>query len=177
MKLSDIFEDALILNEIYDTKAPVKAWVKDRLGNLEGEFSIGDKTFLIALEPFVYEFEQKKYKCINVSFSLMINGKESQQLTLTNRQSSKVLGAFLNNIRDKIPEFDCDAITFMAEDNVDQRMRIYNYFARHFGQGFTERIENIENGLGKKTVLFNNNIVNHKDFIEFLKKKRKLRAE
>jgi len=38
MKLSDVFEDALILNEIYDTKA----WVKDRLGNLEGEFSIGE---------------------------------------------------------------------------------------------------------------------------------------
>ena len=42
MKLSDVFEDALILNEIYDTKAPVKAWIKDRLGNLEGEFSIGE---------------------------------------------------------------------------------------------------------------------------------------
>lgn len=175
MRLHDLFEpyQVLHLNEVFDTKIPVDRWWHE--GEiLFGELHIDDAIYHISFEPSTYSFQTKTYNFINVAFAKFINGTRVQTLTFNKgnpANASKVIGAILNAFYEKLKDYKFDAVTLIATDNVDQRMRIYNAIARWEAKKYGSYLPNIPlPGGGKATILFDRNFDReaHDDFVKFV---------
>lgn len=117
------------INEVFDTKVPVENW-RQQGNNIIGNINIDNEQFQIIIEVQHYTFQNNNFNFLNVAFTKIVNGKPSQVLTITSKNSTKILGAIYNAIADKIKElsidYEIDAIVFVARDNVDKRMSVYN---------------------------------------------------
>jgi len=136
MKLDGIFENALPITEIFNTKVSVDSWTQ-RGNVLVGALTITDQQYEIYLEPRVLNISpQKSYNIINIAFAKLVDGLPSSQLTLTSGNASSVIGAMINAMYNKLPDYDYDAVVFVARDNTEQRMRVYNNIAHTMAQKF-----------------------------------------
>jgi hypothetical protein len=144
-----------------------------------GTAVLGDEVFQLRLEPFTLPLGDINYQAINVAFAKMVNGEPSEQLTLTSKNASKIVGAVTNALLERVALYDFDAVVFIAEDNIEARMTIYNKVAeRKWTQrGLGESVQNIELGDGRRcTLLLSKELARHRRdaFIEHLKKLKKM---
>lgn len=127
MKLYEI--TSFILNEIFDTVIPVDKW--ELQGPVEiGVLYVGTDEYRILFEKFEYDVNGALKNGLNIAFEKWINGEYSQKLALDNSSASKILGAIYNACLDKLKKTNYDAIIFVAVDNTEKRMNIYNAMAR-----------------------------------------------
>ena len=159
MKLFEISK-LLILNEILNTKIAVDSWHKDGEKDI-GVMHIDNDAYHVILEPVSYnEIPDHPLIVVNVAFEKLVNNQSTQEMTGDNKSASKVIGAITHALHDRLQQYHCDVIIFVAKDNVAKRMRVYNYVASHFGAGFSRRRENIKlNSAGAvATMLIGNHI-------------------
>jgi hypothetical protein len=176
MKINDLFTGFVpSLNEIFDTKIPVENWMTSKSGARIGKLEVDEDLYLIELTPHTYDFQTTTYKFINVSFKKIINGKESEDLTFTNKTGSKVIGSIVHGVIDELKNFDADAIVFIATDHIEQRMRIYNRLFSNLGglinSEFSGSIKDIKIPNGNMSIILNKRISNEdvNSFVEYLK--------
>lgn len=156
MKLADL--DVFALNEVFDTKIPVEHWI--RMPGVDiGKITIDNEQFQIIVEQNHYSFDNHTINFLNVAFEKIVDGQPSQQLVLTSKNSSKILGAVMNAASDAVNRYDVDAIVFVATDNTEQRMRVYNKMVSNLLSPFRTYKQNINlpNG-GKMTLLLKDRI-------------------
>lgn len=176
MKLHDLFEpyEILHLNEVFDTKIPVNKW-RSQGRTLTGELNIDNAVYHISLEPSTYKFQTKIYNFINITFAKIVNGEPIQTLTFDKENpanASKVIGAIVNALYDKLTGYQYHAIVMAAMDNVQQRMRIYDSVARwkgaKLGASVLYDIPLLKGG--KATIIFDKNFDReaHDDFVKFV---------
>jgi hypothetical protein len=177
MKLINLFDtDGFIphINEVFDTIIPVDSWTT-RGETKVGHLKIDNEDYYILLEPKIFSFNNQSYNFINIAFRKMVNGEESEELTYTNIAGSKVIGAIANAMRTELKKHEYAAIVFVATDNVDKRMAIYNNLTRKFGGDFLSCRPDVPIPGGKMTILFNKNFsAHHKEFEEHLKTSGKI---
>ena len=167
----------LNLAEVYNTKIPVDNWFRDGNSNF-GFIDISGEKFKIIIEELNYSFNSKTFNFLNVAFSKIVNGIETQNLTASSKNPSKILGAIFNAIADKLANIDSsniDAIVFVARDNVNKRMSIYNRMSSNLLNPFNNVLQDVKipNG-GRMTILLNsklstdetNNFINHLKTLE-----------
>lgn len=165
------------LAESLDTYFADEAW--SQVGSRQvGRGYLGDEEFEVYLEPGVFTIDDFEYNFINASFAKMIDGKPSEELTLTGKSASKIVGAVANALVDRVQLYDMDAVIFFANDNVEDRMRVYNKVAERKWTrlGFGSAIYDIDMGDGRKmTLLVDKDLGKQRldTFIEHLKKLRK----
>lgn len=146
------------LHESMNTKIPVDSW-KQEGNELHGFIEIDSEIFRIELQPITYQ----EYNAINVGFSKIVDDHPTQEIIVTSKNASKVIGAVANAIMDKLNEFTYDAIVFIAASAVDQRMRIYNIVAKKFHQMFKAMIPNVKLQNGQQmTILLGRSFPNDK---------------
>lgn len=156
MYLHDLFEIVINVNEVFDTKISPDKW-EQRNNQLVGTLSIDQTTYEIYLEPADYSIKDKTFNIINVAFAKIVNEQPDRNLSLNNKSASKIFGAIINALLEKIKQFEYDAIVFIARDNIEKRMSLYNQIARHKGGNFLSQKENITIPGGQATVLYNKN--------------------
>lgn len=150
------------LDEVYNTKIPVERWTTND-NSVVGDIIIDGERFQIMIELLHYSFNSNRFSFLNIAFAKIISGAPSQELTITSKNASKILGAIFNAASDKVKElsnqYDIKAIVFVARDNVEKRMSVYNKMTSNLFNPFTMSKTNIPlpNG-GKITALF------HKSF-------------
>ena len=175
-KFIDLFDFVVNINEVQDTKIPPKSLTTEAGGARAGHIVIKAEDYFIHLEPKTYKFDGKTYTFINIAFKKAIDGKESEDLTFDNKAGSTVIGAIFNAASDEVKKYEVNAIVFIAKDNVEQRMRIYNNLTSKFHPDFLACIKNITIPSGKMTIIFNTKIKipETEKFIEYLKKEEKI---
>lgn len=126
------------LYEVLNTRIPIENWNQED-NRLIGQLVIDNFTYHIFLEPRTYPFNNKIYNFINVGFAKMVNNKPEYGITFDKASStkrldaaktSKIVGAISNGLIDKLKDYHYDAVVLIAQDDVEQRMRIYNMIAR-----------------------------------------------
>lgn len=179
MKLHDLFDFVISLNEVLDTKIDPKSWDHGLNNSLIGNILIDDKTFLIKLEPLTYNFNEKAYLGINVAFSLFKDGKEIETLTYDNKSGSKIIGAIINALETKVNEYDWDFLLFIASNDIEKRMKIYNKIANWKLKGVSGDIitDIVINGNSKATIIIKDKSLPTDEFLKFLKTKQKFKGE
>lgn len=168
MKLEQLFEnidsnDLLVLNEIFNTKIPVDEWKQIDGETIHGYITVNNERYVIILEARTYNFNSNSVPFVSVAFAKIDEqGIMSRELTLDNKSASKVIGAITNGLYDKLSQYDVNIIVFVARDNVQQRMRVYNYVANNLGRGFNITKQNISLPDGAlATVMHNKNVDKH----------------
>lgn len=176
MKLHDLFDFIVSLNEVLDTKIPPNSWENGPNDSLIGKILVDDKTFLIKLEPLTYSFNEKEYLGINVAFTLFKDNKEIEILTYDNRSGSKIIGAIINALETKVNEYNWDFLLFIATNNIEKRMKIYNKIAswKLKGVGGDVITDITINGNNKATVIVKDKSLPMDEFLKFLKTKQKI---
>lgn len=176
MKLHDLFDFVISLNEVLDTKIEPKSWENGPNDSLIGKILVDDKTFLIKLEPLTYSFNEKEYLGINVAFTLFKDNKEIEILTYDNRSGSKIIGAIINALETKVNEYNWDFLLFIATNNIEKRMKIYNKIAswKLKGVGGDVITDITINGNNKATVIVKDKSLPMDEFLKFLKTKQKI---
>lgn len=150
MNLPEIFGVDWIenLNESLTTRFDTTKWkIVDGVDTGIGQ--LGAETFKIRLQPQTYIFKDHTYNFVNVSFSKLQNGVETEELQLNSTNASLIIGAITNGIQDRTNIYDLDGIVFIAADNVQKRMRLYNAIARRKWAGLGTIIENVDIGGGR----------------------------
>jgi len=167
MKLQELVSSdgyVVDLYEVFNATREVN-WYHDQ-GAYCGDFEVNNAQYRVLFEPFVY---QNKFNCLNVAFQIKNKNEWSTKPTYDNKSASVVMGVVVNALYEKKDYFDYDALIFVATDNTDKRMRIYNSIARWKLKDLGTIIENIPLGLGKiGTVIVSDNIKNTDDFKEWL---------
>lgn len=189
MKLNDLkprkptLQEHLGLEWVFDlyetlkTRFDDEAW--ERIGKNEvGTATLGDETFRIVLEPGTFPIDGIKYRIINAAFQKIVDGKPTEELQLSGKNASKIVGAISNALLDRVQLFDFDGVIFIAKDHVEARMRLYNKVAdRSWVQkGLGESIKDIDLGGGAMaTALLSKELSRQKrdQFIEFVKSMKK----
>lgn len=188
MKLSDIkkptLQEALKLewvfnlHETLNTRFDDESW--EQVGrNQVGTAVLGDETFRIIMEPQHFLLDGINYHFINVALQKIVDGKPSEELQLNSKNASKIVGAITNALLERVALYDFDAVVFIASDNIEARMTIYNKIANRkwTQQGLGQSLENIDLGDGRKmTILLSKELARHKSsaFIDHLKRLKKL---
>ncbi len=164
----------LCLNEVFDTKIPVDNWSRDN-NRLMGDINIDNEHFQVIIEIQHYNFQSNYFNFLNIAFAKIVDGKPSQELTINNKNSAKILGAIYNAIIAKTKElsaqYEIDAIVFVARDNVNKRMSIYNKMTSTMFNPFLVYKTDIPLPDGAKmTALFRDNIDPQlfKSFVEYV---------
>jgi hypothetical protein len=166
------------LLETLNTRFEDEAW--EQVGNRQvGTAQLGDETFRIILEPLTYPLEGITYRAINVAFQKLVDGRPSEDLQWTSRNASKVVGAITNALLERVALFDFDAVIFIAADNIEKRMTVYNQVARRrwVREGLGTSVENIDLGDGRKaTILLSKELARHQQdaFVDRLKTLKKV---
>lgn len=139
------------LGESLNTRFDAENWHREDEVDV-GSGLLGDEEFKIMIHPQSYSFDDHQYKFANVSFTKIVDGQESEELQLTSKNASKIIGAVTHAIQDRIKLYDLDAIVFIAQDHIEKRMRLYNIIARKkwAGYGLGRIIENIDIGGGRR---------------------------
>jgi hypothetical protein len=165
------------ISESLETRFDDEAW--SQVGDKQvGQGYLGDEEFEVYLEPGTFTIDDFEYSLINASFAKIIDGKPSEELTLTGKSASKIVGAVANALVDRVQLYGMDAVIFFANDNVEDRMRVYNKVAERKWTrlGFGTAIYNIDMGDERKmTLLVDKDLSKQRldAFIEHLKKLKK----
>lgn len=156
MRLIELYEPTLV-NEIFDTKVSVTNWKQNDNESI-GSITIDDEKYQITLERLEYTLNNK-IPFLNVSFQAFDkDGNPIEELTSNNKVSPfKVIGAITNAILDAVNKTKYQIIVFIAQDNIESRMGIYNRIANsNLTRPFTAWRNNIPLGNGAKaTIMFN----------------------
>ena len=129
MRLQDFLQLDWVtdLFEVLDTKPDKLSW--HIVDNRDvGTLIIQGEIFEVYLEPG--EFGEFSY--INVSFAKIINGKPSEELVITSKSGSKIMGAIIHSLDERLNRYETDAVIFIAIDNVEKRMSLYNRCIKFF---------------------------------------------
>lgn len=123
MKLQDFLQLdwTTDLFEVLDTKPDKLSW-ENVDGRDVGTLEVQGETFEVYLEPGKFD----EFSYINIAFAKIVNGKPSEELVLSDKSGSKVMGAIVNSIDSRLNHYKTDAIIFIAVDNVEKRMSLYN---------------------------------------------------
>lgn len=186
MKLSEVkptLQEALGLRWVFDLYESMNARFDDEAWHREGSTEVGNaeidgEQFKIILEPGTYPIGGYTYSFINAAFQKIIDGKPVNDLQLTSKNASKIVGAISNALLDRVQLHDFDAVLFIADDNSEDRMRVYNKIAERKWTrlGVGEALYNIDLGNGRLcTILYRKDLGKQKldTFIEYLKTKKK----
>lgn len=177
MKLEEFLQldYVMCLNEIFDTHVPVDRWFY-RDGTLVGQLDVDGENFEILLEPGSYRLNSEQYSYINVAFEKVVNGVSTRELQFNSKNASSIVGAIANALKDKLEEFQYDAVVLGAADNIEKRMRIYDTIANRFAKMFRFIIRDVETNNGVITILIGKDVSkDHIDnFVEYLKTKEKI---
>lgn len=180
MKIEEVFDKIWItrLDEVFDTKIPVNGWKTGEDNQLIGTIKIDSETYEIYIEPGTYIINDKTYSFLNVAFAKIINGKPTSELQFTSKNISKIVGAIRNALLLEIKKYQTDAIVFIANDNVEKRMKLYNKLVISKLSGITlDRYKtNIDLGDGRKMSVILGEDLSEDDqeqFFDFLKSKGK----
>lgn len=175
MKLTDRIDvnDIINVNEVFDTKIPVENWIK-KGNSIIGNMFIENEQFHVIIELQHYNFNNKQFNFLNIAFAKILeNGEPTQLLSLTNKNSSKILGVIYNALSSKIKELsnklDIKAITFVARDNVDKRMSLYNRMTSNLFNPFTSYKQNIPLSNGAKMTILFSGYLDSLDYDSFIK--------
>ena len=165
------------LHETLNTHFDDQSWRQEG-GKLVGDATLDGEHFRLLLEPGTFTVDDISYNFINAAFQKIIDGKPTEKLQLTGKIASRIVGAVANALHDRVQLYDFDAVVFFADDNVDDRMRVYNKVAdrKWTRLGFGEAIYDIDAGGGRKlTVLYGKGLEEKKldAFVEHLKKLKK----
>ena len=144
--------DEWVLNE-----GPLPITWKHFNGGLKGRFTTPDFEYYVNFEPFDYDFNNKIYKCVNVSFEVIVNGVPTTDLTPT-KYSNQVMGTIQNSLSEKLIQFDIDAVLFIAADNIERRMSLYGRMADKFAKQFGKVYRNIRLEKGEAIAILANRI-------------------
>lgn len=160
------------LNEIFSSTVNL-TWKNESDSLSLAEFDIDDKHYECFIEAGTYKFEDKDLSFLNVGFSRIINSEKQFDLTLDTQDSIKVLGAVINGISKKAEEYHADAIMLSAVDNVEKRMRIYQWIARKFSTKYGTWVKSIKVPNGEVTLLISSSLAQSlvTNFINFIKHK------
>ena len=140
------------LQEVFDTIIPVDKW--HNIGDsIIGDITIDNSDYQIVIETFIYKFNDVDKTVINLAFDKIVDGKASGDLSLDTKSTSKVFGAILNAALQKIEQYHCDVIVFMAANNVEKRMRVYNWIARRVAMQLGSYLLDIPVGIGKMSMV------------------------
>lgn len=164
------------LNEMLDTRFDAESW-KQVEDTQVGTGKLGDEVFKIYLEPRTYIVNGREYSFINVAFAKLVDGKPTQELQWNAKNASQVVGAVQNALIERVKLYQFDALVFIAADNVEKRMLIYNKIARRKWSHLGTIIENIDLGDGRVLTACLSKELAADDvnaFIEHLKKLGKL---
>jgi hypothetical protein len=169
-KFEDFFKEIVDLNEVFDTKISDIDW-KHEGNNYVGKLKINEDQFKINFEPGTFS----GLNFINVSFQIFKDGDWSTNATLDNKSASKIIGAIINGIQDKIGDFQFDALVFFAVDHSEKRMSIYNWIARRYLKKLGKIRENVKMKDNQFcTIIFNKevskNIIEFEDYLSRLDK-------
>lgn len=162
----------MLLNEIFDSVVAIK-WSK-RSSTVVGDFSVDGLDFRILLEPATFTFNDTVYDFINVSFVRKDGEIETTDLLGQTKTSAKIYGAILNGVKSQLKKYTYDALVFIATDNVEKRMSLYDSLVNRFMKDkLTNVIRDIPLNDGHKCIVaFSTEMKNPRlivDFKEFLK--------
>ena len=166
--LGETMEFNYQVKEAFDTEIPIEDW-RSEGKNLVGKLMIGDSEYRIRLEPFTFPVLGKIRNGVNVAFTKIIDGKEIEEITHdSGYTASKIIGAIVNGLIKKLSDYYFEAVTFIATNAVDQRMRVYNFIANRFRTKFGVSIPDIKIPTGLLTIITTSNI--SKQAVEDIKK-------
>lgn len=182
MKLHDLFDQDQIMNlsEVLNTRIPIEKWWHEEQ-TLVGELLTENNIYHILLEPRTYPFKGNTFNFINTAFAKVVNGvreygitfdKTSPTKKLDAAKTSKIVGAISNGLIDKLKDYRYDAIVMIAENNVEQRMRVYNMVARwEINRLGGRTLNNIPLPKGARATIifsgaFNNEMI--EDFVKYI---------
>lgn len=151
MKLQDFLQLDWVtdLFEVLNTKPDKLSWQTVDKRDI-GTLKIQDEIFEIYLEPGEFGI----FSYINVSFAKIINGKPSEELVISSKSGSKIMDAIIHSLDERLDHYETDAVIFIAVDNVEKRMSLYNRCIRFFKfMKHKDIIRNIEIKKGMVTVV------------------------
>lgn len=127
MKLAEIVNT--VIDERFDTEEPV-TWTHNASDETYvGKMLMNANEFSLRLGKIEYKMAGKTYIAYNVGFAKIEDGEPIDVVTNASGHAAvKILGAIVNGIMGGISSnnIEYDALIFMALDDVDKRMRIYN---------------------------------------------------
>jgi hypothetical protein len=163
MNLHEIFKTDWVenLSESLNARFDSAAWSLEN-GIDVGIGDLGSERFKIMIQPQIYSLDGRTYQFVNVSFAKIVGNAESEELQLDSTNASKIIGAVTNAIHDRTKKYELDAIVFIAQDNVEKRMRLYNIIARKKWSRLGTIIENIDIGGGRRlTAMISKDLSKH----------------
>lgn len=165
MKITDIVNPADIpnLNEMFDKIVPPGPWRTEGAKRI-CELNINGEEYQIQLQ-FVYVHN---LTCVNASFLCKDEeGKWVTQLTSKHSSPSTIMGSVSDAIFKELSKYDVDAVSFIAVDNIDKRLRIYNWIVDKHLKDFGNVFYDVPVGKGRGTILVQRH-VNKQHVDEFI---------
>jgi hypothetical protein len=169
-------KELLMLTEVGDFRAPDSKWYDDN-GKAKRKLSIGDEIIIASIEQGIFQ-SYKNIRFLNLAFAwLNEKGDEIETPTNKNEDMYKVISASFNAFMEKINEFDYEILTFICEDRIETRMRIYNRIIkknlRKFGDS---KLDEVKLNNGSKAIIIFKDISNKtkEEYVEWLKSQKKL---
>lgn len=141
----------ITLTESGNTQPLSIRWTKEA-NCLNGDFQTEQYQYQIQICAFTYPFQGKVYKCANVAFVCLVNGKPTTEVIPT-EYYNQVLSTVQNGISEKIVTLRLDAISLVATNNIQRRMRVYNRLANKYGIKFGIVYKNIKTLTGLATII------------------------
>lgn len=144
MKLTEItIEEPFTINltEVLNTEVH-PTWITNDEGNKIGTFELHEKKYQIRLEHLPLE----EFRVFHISFFVWDNpiNDWSTEVTLNNKQSASIIGAIFYAIKEEMNNQIFDGFVFGTNNNIDKRMRIYNYLVNRYIKHFGHFIENLK---------------------------------
>jgi hypothetical protein len=189
MKLAELFQakrrslqEALELDWVFDLHEVLNTTLDDEAWEQKGDKEVGTgvlegETYKIYLEPGTYPAQDQVYRFINVAFQKIVNGEPTEELQWNSKNASKVVGAISNALLKRVQLYDYDAVIFIASDNVDKRMSIYNKIAERkwTDKGLGKTLENVPLGDGRMATLLLSKALAKEKLEPFLQKLKSLK--
>ena len=160
----------MLMNEVFNSTVPISWTEDDRIA--EGIFSVNDLTFKIKLERSEYIFKDKVYTYVNVGFKRKDNeGGWTDALIGDNAFTPKIYGAIVNGVNSKIVGAPLAALVFIAQDNVEKRMKFYNRILDYVSRAnFPGEIYDIGLGVGRKCSMILSKEFHNREILDDFKK-------
>ena len=88
-----------------------------------------DDEFTLRIEPMVFKHGSYETTWLNIAFARVIEGVETEIVTATNTNTSEVLGAVINALKDKVSElnqkYEIGALAFCVVEKEKKRLLTY----------------------------------------------------
>lgn len=160
----------MLMNEVFNSTVHIDWTEDDKIA--EGIFTVNDLTFKIKLERSEYTFKDNVYTYVNVGFKRKDDeGGWTDALIGDNAFTPKIYGAIINGVNSKIIGAPLAALVFIAQDNVEKRMKFYNRILDHISRAnFTGEIYDIDLGDGRKCSMILNDKFHNREILNDFKK-------